>query len=137
LTPERRRAARYAWALLMARIYEVFPLVCPLDGAEMRVIAFFTDPPTIHDILVHLREPTHHPGSRPPAAMRWGTRAMKQEKQNCRTAEIRLPCSRSRLRSIAMGAARFRRSRDNLPRGFCAWTPPLSKACAWKTGRRS
>ena len=30
--PAHRRAARYAWALLLARIYEVFPLVCPLCG---------------------------------------------------------------------------------------------------------
>ena len=109
----------------------------PLDGAEMRVIVFITDLPTIHDILVHLREPTVPPGSRPSAAMRWGTRAMKQEKQNCRSAEIRLPYSRSRLRSIAVGGTRFRCNRDNLPRRFCAWTPPLSKACAWKTRRRS
>jgi len=56
-----RRAARYAWAALLARIYEVFPLVCPLCGAEMGVIAFITDPPTIHDILVHLGEPTAPP----------------------------------------------------------------------------
>jgi len=27
--PIHRRAARYAWALLLARIYEVFPLLCP------------------------------------------------------------------------------------------------------------
>jgi hypothetical protein len=32
--PAHRRAARYAWAALLARIYEVFPLVCPLCGAE-------------------------------------------------------------------------------------------------------
>jgi Putative transposase len=31
-----RRAARYAWALLLARIYEVFPLRCPKCGAAMR-----------------------------------------------------------------------------------------------------
>jgi len=35
-----RRAARYAWVLLLARIYEVFPLVCPRCGCEMRIIAF-------------------------------------------------------------------------------------------------
>jgi len=28
--PAHRRAARYAWAMLLARIYEVFPLLCPL-----------------------------------------------------------------------------------------------------------
>ena len=35
-----RRAARYAWVLLLARIHEVFPLVCPRCGCEMRIIAF-------------------------------------------------------------------------------------------------
>ena len=59
--PAYRRAARYAWALLLARIYEVFPLVCPLCGADMRVIAFITDPATMRDILVHLGEPTAPP----------------------------------------------------------------------------
>ena len=31
--PAPRRAARYAWARLLARIYEVLPLRCPLCGA--------------------------------------------------------------------------------------------------------
>ena len=52
---------RYAWALLLARIYEVFPLGCPLCGAEMRIIAFITNGPTVRDILVHLGEPTAPP----------------------------------------------------------------------------
>ena len=84
--PAHRRAARYVWTALLARIYEVFPLVCPLCGAEMRVIAFITDPPTIHDI--HLGEPTAPPriGARPrPAAMesarcRAGQRAASPDK---------------------------------------------------------
>jgi hypothetical protein len=59
--PAHRRAARYAWARLLARIYEVFPLVCPLCGAEMRIIAFITDAPTVRDILVRLGEPTTPP----------------------------------------------------------------------------
>ena len=42
--PPHRRAARYAWALLLARIYEVFPLLCPKCGGEMRIIAFVTTP---------------------------------------------------------------------------------------------
>jgi hypothetical protein len=37
--------------------------VCPLCGADMRVIAFITDPATMRDILVHLGEPST---SRPP-----------------------------------------------------------------------
>ena len=56
-----RRAARYAWALLLARIYEVFPLVCPRCGGEMRIIAFITDAAAVREILSHLGEPTSPP----------------------------------------------------------------------------
>ena len=59
--PAHRRAARYAWALLLAPIYEVFPLVCPQCGGEIRIIAFLTDGPTVHAILTHLGEPTAPP----------------------------------------------------------------------------
>ncbi|HEX8011683.1 MAG TPA: IS91 family transposase, partial [Casimicrobiaceae bacterium] len=59
--PAHRRPARYAWARLLARIDEVFPLVCPLCGADIRVIAFIIDASTIRDILVHLGEPTAPP----------------------------------------------------------------------------
>jgi hypothetical protein len=52
--PAHRRAARYAWALLLAGIYEVFPLVCPDCGGAMRIIAFVTDGPTVRGILGHL-----------------------------------------------------------------------------------
>jgi len=31
------------WAALIARIYEVFPLVCPVCAGQMRIIAFFTE----------------------------------------------------------------------------------------------
>ena len=59
--PAHRRAARYAWALLLARIYEVFPLRCPHCGGEMRIIAFITDAPNVRAILAHLGEPTAPP----------------------------------------------------------------------------
>ena len=54
-----------ARALLLARIYEVFPLLCPQCGAEMRIIAFITDASTGRDILTHLGEPTAPPRSFP------------------------------------------------------------------------
>jgi hypothetical protein len=59
--PAHRRAVRYAWAMLLARIYEVFPLRCPRCGAAMRIIAFITDGPTVRDILAHCGEPTAPP----------------------------------------------------------------------------
>jgi hypothetical protein len=37
----------------------------------MRVIAFITDPPTIHDILVHLGEPTAPPQIAPARGRRY------------------------------------------------------------------
>jgi len=63
-TPEHtphHAAARYLWAMLLARIYEVLPLCCAFCGAEMRIIAFITDPPAVRQILQHLGEPTRSP----------------------------------------------------------------------------
>ncbi len=37
-----KRLAHYLWAVLIARIYEVLPLLCPLCGGQMRIIAFIT-----------------------------------------------------------------------------------------------
>jgi Putative transposase/Transposase zinc-binding domain len=63
-TPEdapHRAAARYLWAMLLARIYEVFPLRCSFCHAAMRIIAFITAPCTRRQILEHLAEPTRPP----------------------------------------------------------------------------
>ncbi|MFQ5538750.1 MAG: transposase [Gemmatimonadota bacterium] len=63
-TPSFGRSARIRWAQLLARIYEVLPLLCPSCGGEMRILAFLTDPPVVRSILVHLDLP-HRP---PPVA---------------------------------------------------------------------
>jgi hypothetical protein len=63
-----RRAARYAWAVLLARIYEVFPLVCPRCGGEMRIIAFITDAAAVREILTHIGEPKSPPRLMPARA---------------------------------------------------------------------
>lgn len=36
------RQARHAWALLLARVYELFPLLCPKCGGGIRITAFLT-----------------------------------------------------------------------------------------------
>jgi hypothetical protein len=46
-----------AWAKLMARLGEEFPLECPACGGDIRLIAFITEPPPIRKILTHLGEP--------------------------------------------------------------------------------
>lgn len=53
-----RRAARRCWALLLARIYECLPLLCPTCGQPMRIIAFILERPVIEQILGHMGEPT-------------------------------------------------------------------------------
>jgi hypothetical protein len=49
-----KRPAHYLWAVLIARIYEVFPLLCPICGGQMRIIAFITYSADIHQILNHI-----------------------------------------------------------------------------------
>jgi len=52
--PKLRPPASYLWAALIARIYEVFPLICPNCGGQMRIIAFITFSADIHRILNHI-----------------------------------------------------------------------------------
>jgi len=58
--------ARIRWAVLLARIYDVLPLLCPACGGEMRILAFLTDPPVVSAILLHLDLP-HKPPAFDPA----------------------------------------------------------------------
>jgi hypothetical protein len=56
-----RSPARSLWAMLLARLYEIVPLTCPLCGGPMRIIAFITDGPVIRHILDSLGEPSRPP----------------------------------------------------------------------------
>jgi hypothetical protein len=53
--------ARYLWAVLIARIYEILPLICPECGSEMRLIAFVTEADPLRRILTHIGEPSVPP----------------------------------------------------------------------------
>ena len=52
--PKPRPSEHYLWAALIARIYEVFPLICPHCGGQMRIIAFITFSADIQKILEHI-----------------------------------------------------------------------------------
>lgn len=41
--PPKRSPSHYLWAVLIARICEVFPLLCPMCGGRMRLIAFINN----------------------------------------------------------------------------------------------
>ena len=62
----KRSAAHYLWAVLIARIYEVFPLLCPLCGGQMRMIAFITHSADIRHMLEHIGVPAEPPCISPP-----------------------------------------------------------------------
>jgi hypothetical protein len=78
----RSRSGRMLWAQLLARIYEVLPLLCPACGGEMKIISlpsassaslrFITLPSTVERILLHLnlphRPPRVSPARGPPQA---------------------------------------------------------------------
>lgn len=49
------------WAMLLARIYEAFPLACPICHAQMRIIAFIDDASTVREILDHIGESAQPP----------------------------------------------------------------------------
>ncbi len=48
-----RRALNKRWRELIYRIYDVAPLTCSHCGAEMKILAFITDPAAIRKILDH------------------------------------------------------------------------------------
>lgn len=51
--PPATRDERYTWAMLLARIYDVLPLVCARCGHAMRVLAFVTERASLRRILAH------------------------------------------------------------------------------------
>jgi len=57
-------AAR-CWALLLVRIYECLPLLCPRCSQPMRIVAFIHDPPVIERILFLKSRREKRPGTTP------------------------------------------------------------------------
>jgi hypothetical protein len=59
--PNARSPARYLWVMLLARLFESLPLICPNCGADMRLIAFITEAAPVERILTHIGEPPRPP----------------------------------------------------------------------------
>ena len=57
----RRAVSHYLWAMLLARIYEAFPLSCPICHAQMRIIAFINGAGDVRKILEHIGESAQPP----------------------------------------------------------------------------
>ena len=63
-------ARKRAWARLLAKVYEVDPMVCPKCGADMKVIAVIEDPDQLKRIL-------RYPGCRAEQQPQAATRLVK------------------------------------------------------------
>jgi hypothetical protein len=53
------------WAMLLAKIFEINPLLCLGCGGEMKIIAFVTEAKPIGQILRHIGELDHAPAISP------------------------------------------------------------------------
>jgi hypothetical protein len=62
------RSYPYTWAMLLARIYESLPLVCPRCGNAMRIIAFIMNASDVKRILEHIGEASEPPPVSPSRA---------------------------------------------------------------------
>jgi len=54
IVPPKRSPAHYLWADLIAHIYVVFPLLCPMCGGQMRLISFITGGAVVRKILEYI-----------------------------------------------------------------------------------
>ena len=59
--PRSHDTSQIAWAKLLARVGEEFPVQCPSFCSDVRLIAFITEPSPIPKILTHLAEPLEPP----------------------------------------------------------------------------
>src|SRR5262245_41105210 len=65
--PPPRRPCSPSWARLIAKIYQVDPLVCTRCGQRMSILAFVSDQHSIRRILDHLGLPLPEQDKPPPA----------------------------------------------------------------------
>ena len=71
-TPTRlsaRPSARAAWARLIAKVYEVDPMISPRCGSPMKVLAVITDSRELAKILRHLVKTGKSPPGLQPSSL--------------------------------------------------------------------
>ena len=144
--PHSHDTSRIAWAKLMARVGEEFPLQCPGCGGDIRLIAFITEPGPIRKSSPILANRSNRRPSLPRIAR---SMALPQRSSGrCATREPReeLPGRTERVSRNAPHLLRWRFSRvcaDRGPvgrsRGFDAsrLTPVRGCGCRSRAARRA
>ena len=104
----------FPWARLIAKVYEIDPLVCPRCSCRMRILAVITAPAEVNKILRHLVKIGRPPLERQQCAQR----AAGASRPESRVAELTL-LSRSSVLSGERSALRPSANyRTCLKRGF-------------------
>jgi hypothetical protein len=128
--------ARYLWAMLIARLFESLPRVCPNCGADMRIVAFITEAAPVERILDHLGEsaepPRIAPAGGPPAwddllapFPDWDTPAQPAPESSSISAS---PGKRYTARRVCGERSRSRRTGAYRSRSPSPARPPLVRA---------
>ena len=86
--PAKRLPAHYHCAVLIARIYEMFLLACPIRAGQMRIIAFIIDGQEVPKILAHIGvDPRLHASPRR-VGHRCGMRVKRRRERVWRSSPI-------------------------------------------------
>jgi hypothetical protein len=127
--PPRRRCSP-TWARLIAKIYQVDPLVCTRCGRKMQMIAFLTDQLSIRKILDHLGLGTP-PQDKPPPAREILRVASTARAGACRPSGRDLTACRAEpsthevtLRGTTLSSARYQVAPASGAQGLSASPPP-------------
>ena len=80
-----KRSANILWAALIAHIYEVFPLLCPICAGQVRIIGFITYSADIRLIPDHIGAQSEAPHI---AAARWPPLSEDYGAQNCEVTQL-------------------------------------------------
>ena len=74
--------------MLITRIYEVFPLLCPICGGQMRIIAFITHSAEIRHILTTSGQIPSHRTSRQHVGRHCGMNSMRNRVRAAKSSQI-------------------------------------------------
>lgn len=84
--PPKRSPSHYLWAVLIARIYEAFLLLCRLCGGQMRLIAFITNGAEVRKFLEHIGVDCEPPHLNPARGHRCGRNVMRRRTTRCQAS---------------------------------------------------
>ena len=90
-----------------ARIYEIFPLLCPICGGQIRIIAFGIFSANIKQILEHIKVDFEPPHIAPPTCGALNPRCPNANDRRRSERQVLQYCAGSRVAGHAVQAGRI------------------------------